>query len=276
MSQQTEMTSNIRKFAELMKKSTLISLFGIVLLIGSIMLGSYDSTLGLILLGACVGLIIMQIQELFFLSRAKNAGSVPLLNQCFNLRLVALIMLGLGISSIFAFFIPILTLIFVSIYLVLTILGHNALIKFAEKHYSYPRIARQGIILFTISTFIIIGASLLSLQRQITFSLEGLMLILLGIILGIIMVIVGQLLVAIGFLKVITTNNSFRSPSPSLKDPTEPTFQSYGASTTISQPANSTYRPPVSSTSSEKKFCRRCGTPLLSDAKFCSHCGSTQ
>lgn len=277
---QTDVTMNLNKFARYMKKGVILTFIviggSLLLLILGLFGGFWDLLLliGFALLAAGITLIIFQILQLSLLSRAKNASSDPLLTSIFNLRLSALIALGVAILSFYTFFLPIL-LVFIN--LVLTIFGYNALIKFAEKNYSFPRKARQGFLLFTISLLSGIVLSLALIPS--IFNWDLLIMAFLGIILALILTFSGQSLLAHGLLEVFTTAHAIDAPSSLHKEPGEPTFQSYGAPTSTLQPSESTFRhPSPSSPSSDRvgylKTCPTCGNSLMDGAKFCGQCGS--
>jgi small-conductance mechanosensitive channel len=267
-------TLNLHESAEYLKKSlilALITIFGafialfIALGVGSI---GFIVIVGLLLLGAAIGLIVFQILQLSRLSRAKVTSQNNLLTQAYNMLLGALIASGI---SIFTSNAPMVEFILGIVGTILTILGYKALVEFAERNYSSAQKARQGFNLFSISSIINIGLSLVSFL--ITSYDTALLILGVSLIVSIV-AIVGQFMLANGFLEVFSEGQSFQSPSSSWNDPTEPTFQSYGAPSTPSPPSSSTYHPPASST--EKNFCKMCGTQLMDAAKFCGHCGSTQ
>ena len=142
--------------------------------------------------------------------------------------------------------------------------------NFAEKYFSSAQKARQGLMLYSIASVINIGLSLVSI---FVWDFDVLIMILVISLIVAIVAIVGEFMLANGFLEVFSSGDSSHASSSSWNDPTEPTFQSYGAPTTTSQP--STFFPPPSE-SIGKKYCTKCGTPLDGEAKFCGNCGTTQ
>ena len=263
----TEGTLNLRKFAGYMKKSVVLALVVIfsliIILIFGIFMDIYAAYLLMlaILFLAGIGLLIFQILQITSLYRAKKAAFDPLLAKTFFLRLGGLILIGLAIISFYAFYLPFL-LIFISF--VLNIVSYNVLMKFAEKNYSTPQKARQGFILFIISVLVGIGLFFL---RLLAYDWTVLILLGLGISLAVILVTVGLFMIANGFLEVFINKDSFGIPSSSPIDPTEPTFESYGAPIS---PALS------SSESTKDRFCKQCGTLFQDEATYCAHCGLTR
>jgi len=263
-------TLNLHEFADYMKKSLILALIAIlgsfIVLFIAFGAGSIGTVLivGLLIIGAAIGVIVFQILQLSRLSRAKIASQDHLLAQAYNMLLGALI---LSAISIFTTNSPIASYGLEIIGAILTILGYKALVEFAERNYSSAQKARQGFNLFFISAIINIGLSL------VTFLIYSDLILIVSLIVSVV-AIVAQFMLANGFLEVFSGGQSFQSSSSSWNDPTEPTFQSYGAPSTPSPPSSSTYHPPASST--EKKFCKMCGTELMAGSKFCGHCGSTQ